>query len=133
MAALYLMRLKYGEHFCNDAGAAWRRLFVSTLFPWMLKYRAGYDDDGDDESEVGETDDFPLEENPTPAGPIKRMQELPFPGTKKKPEQPEARVEIEGMDAVCRQRHWALDPNEFESTRAVNTDFQREDSMEFME
>jgi hypothetical protein len=58
MAAMYLMRLKYGEHFCSDAGAAWRRLFIATLFPWMLKYREGYDDNKADD----EYEDFPVED-----------------------------------------------------------------------
>jgi len=44
MAAMYLMRFKYREKFCLDTGAAWRRIFICTLFPWMLKYRREEDD-----------------------------------------------------------------------------------------
>lgn len=58
MAAMYLMRLKYRDHFCSDAGAAWRRLFIATLFPWILKYREGYDDNTTDD----QYEDFPVEE-----------------------------------------------------------------------
>jgi len=53
LGAMYLMRLKYGEHFCTDAGAMWRNVFVLTLFPWLLKYRQGQDDDDDDDDDFG--------------------------------------------------------------------------------
>lgn len=97
MAALYLMRLRYGEHFCSDAGAAWRRLFIATLFPWMLKYRDGYDDDVEDSID-GDTDEqFPLEDIPTEKSKKNTIfPSLGMPGMRKKPE-PKSEVRISGI------------------------------------
>lgn len=39
LLAMYLMKLRYGDKFSNEAGACWRQLFVTTLMPWMIKLR----------------------------------------------------------------------------------------------
>mmetsp|Transcript_11005 Transcript_11005/g.16619 ORF Transcript_11005/g.16619 Transcript_11005/m.16619 type:complete len:884 (-) Transcript_11005:209-2860(-) len=39
LGSMYLMKLKYGDTFINDAGSAWRRLFVNVLVPWTAKMR----------------------------------------------------------------------------------------------
>lgn len=52
LSAMYLMRLKHGDYFASNAGAAWRHLFVLTLMPWLLKHRQG----NDPEEEVEEID-----------------------------------------------------------------------------
>eukprot|EP00547_Thalassionema_nitzschioides_P006700 CAMPEP_0194218658 /NCGR_PEP_ID=MMETSP0156-20130528/24313_1 /TAXON_ID=33649 /ORGANISM="Thalassionema nitzschioides, Strain L26-B" /LENGTH=1129 /DNA_ID=CAMNT_0038948105 /DNA_START=84 /DNA_END=3473 /DNA_ORIENTATION=- len=49
MGAMYLMRYKYGENFSSDAGAAWRRIFISTLFPWVLKYKEHVEENIEDD------------------------------------------------------------------------------------
>lgn len=51
LAAMYLMRYKYGDAFGSDAGAAWRRIFVSTLFPWILKYKETMEEEDVEEEE----------------------------------------------------------------------------------
>jgi hypothetical protein len=114
MAAMYLMRLRYGEHFGSDAGATWRRIFVETLFPWLLKYRQGYDDDDDDSEDVD--DMYPVEDTPKSRGLFRRRKEVP-----------EERVEISGMDAVFRDDQRYADQNDNyqgESTRAVHEYFE---------
>lgn len=57
LAAMYLMRLRYREHFGTDAGAAWRNIFVLVLFPWLLKYREGFGGEEDVEDYQQPTDD----------------------------------------------------------------------------
>ena len=51
LASMYLMKLKYGDTFINDAGSAWRRLFVNALVPWTakLRLRRRRSPDGDEE------------------------------------------------------------------------------------
>jgi hypothetical protein len=116
MGAMYLMRLKYGEHFCSDAGAAWRRLFISTLYPWMLKYRAGFDDDADDSSADEQDEQFPLEE---PENQPSRNIFSRIPGMKKDPEQ-EEQVQLLGMSALFKGTTSPTpDLGQFASTRAV--------------
>lgn len=39
LGCMYMMRYKHGKYFCNDAGVAWRNLFVMALMPWLMKYR----------------------------------------------------------------------------------------------
>lgn len=39
LAQFYLMKVKYRESFCTDAGAVWRQLFVTALMPWLKKNR----------------------------------------------------------------------------------------------
>lgn len=39
MGVIYLMKLRYGEHFGNRAGSTWRLIFVYALMPWLSKYR----------------------------------------------------------------------------------------------
>jgi hypothetical protein len=36
---MYLLKLRYGNHFGNRGGSTWRLLFVYALMPWMHKYR----------------------------------------------------------------------------------------------
>lgn len=73
LGVMYMLKLKYGDDFVTRAGAAWRMIFVLTLFPWMRKYRvktfavlddtltctigsadddAGYIDDNEDGTEM---------------------------------------------------------------------------------
>lgn len=65
LAAMYLMRLKHGEYFSNDAGAQWRVVFVLTLMPWLVKFSQERDHgDGDDESdESGDGADWQLDDD----------------------------------------------------------------------
>lgn len=35
----YLLKIKHGEAHINRAGSAWRMIFVTTLMPWLQKYR----------------------------------------------------------------------------------------------
>jgi len=35
----YLLKIKHGEAHINRAGSVWRMLFVTTLMPWLQKYR----------------------------------------------------------------------------------------------
>ena len=55
LAAMYLMRLKYGEYFSADAGAQWRIVFVLTLMPWLVKFSQAHEQNGveDDSDETG--------------------------------------------------------------------------------
>lgn len=39
MGVMYLMKLRYGEHFGNRAGSTWRLIFVYALMPWLSTYR----------------------------------------------------------------------------------------------
>ena len=39
MGSMYLMKMRYGEHFGNRAGSTWRLIFVYALMPWLNKYR----------------------------------------------------------------------------------------------
>ena len=39
LGTVYLMKIRYREHFASRAGSAWRLLFVYALMPWMHKYR----------------------------------------------------------------------------------------------
>ena len=39
LGVMYLMKLRYPNHFGKRAGSAWRLLFVYSLMPWMRKYR----------------------------------------------------------------------------------------------
>lgn len=63
LSSMYLMRLKYGENFGSDAGAAWRNLFVLSLMPWLLKHRAAVDKDDEEDDDDDEEEFFPLEES----------------------------------------------------------------------
>ena len=48
IGVMYMMKLRYGDRFGNEAGTAWRLLFVYALLPWLRKYRIG-GDGADDE------------------------------------------------------------------------------------
>jgi hypothetical protein len=39
LGCMYLLKLRYGNHFGNRGGSTWRLLFVYALMPWMHKYR----------------------------------------------------------------------------------------------
>jgi hypothetical protein len=39
IGVMYLMKLRYRDHFGLRAGSIWRLLFVYALMPWMHKYR----------------------------------------------------------------------------------------------
>jgi hypothetical protein len=39
LGTIYLMKLRYREHFGKTAGSCWRLLFVYALMPWLHKYR----------------------------------------------------------------------------------------------
>lgn len=39
LGCMYLLKLRYGDHFGNRGGSTWRLLFVYSLMPWMHKYR----------------------------------------------------------------------------------------------
>lgn len=54
-STLYLLKLRHGPKFGNQAGAAWRILFVLALMPWMRKYRQ-YPDVETDEEKKGRRD-----------------------------------------------------------------------------
>lgn len=43
IGVMYMMKLRYGDRFGNEAGTAWRLLFVYALLPWLRKYRIGGD------------------------------------------------------------------------------------------
>eukprot|EP00581_Thalassiosira_minuscula_P000876 CAMPEP_0183743918 /NCGR_PEP_ID=MMETSP0737-20130205/65465_1 /TAXON_ID=385413 /ORGANISM="Thalassiosira miniscula, Strain CCMP1093" /LENGTH=1005 /DNA_ID=CAMNT_0025979549 /DNA_START=161 /DNA_END=3178 /DNA_ORIENTATION=- len=36
---MYIMKLRYGDHFGRQAGTSWRLLFVFALFPWFRQFR----------------------------------------------------------------------------------------------
>jgi len=50
LGTMYLMRLRYRNKFCSNAGCAWRRLFVQALMPWLVKYRVSNDTSNNDDS-----------------------------------------------------------------------------------
>ena len=39
LAIIYLLKLRYGDDFCNRAGGQWRLIFVLALMPWLRRYR----------------------------------------------------------------------------------------------
>ena len=39
LSMIYLLKIRHRNRFANPAGTAWRMIFVSTLFPWLRKYR----------------------------------------------------------------------------------------------
>jgi hypothetical protein len=45
IGVMYLMKLRYRDHFGLRAGSIWRLLFVYVLMPWMHKYRVHVGDD----------------------------------------------------------------------------------------
>jgi hypothetical protein len=45
IGVMYLMKLRYRDHFGSRAGTAWRLLFVYALMPWMHKYRIHVNED----------------------------------------------------------------------------------------
>lgn len=45
IGVMYMMKLRHGERFGNEAGTTWRLLFVYALFPWLRKYRVRGEED----------------------------------------------------------------------------------------
>lgn len=39
LGVMYLMKLRYRNHFGSRSGSCWRLLFVNALFPWLHRYR----------------------------------------------------------------------------------------------
>ena len=39
LGTMYLMKLRYSDHFGKTAGSCWRLIFVYAIFPWLHKYR----------------------------------------------------------------------------------------------
>jgi len=39
LGAMYMMKLRYADHFGKTAGSCWRLLFIYALFPWLSQYR----------------------------------------------------------------------------------------------
>jgi hypothetical protein len=53
LGVIYLLKLRYGEHFGNRAGGQWRLIFVIALMPWLRRYRL--DDSADPNATNGES------------------------------------------------------------------------------
>lgn len=47
IGVMYMMKLRHGERFGNEANSSWRLLFVYAMFPWLRKYRVRGEDVGD--------------------------------------------------------------------------------------
>jgi len=39
LGLMFMMKLRHGEKFANQAGSIWRLIFVMALMPWLRKYR----------------------------------------------------------------------------------------------
>lgn len=59
LGVIYLLKLRYGEHFGNRAGGQWRLIFVIALMPWLRRYRL---DDGTNSNSSNERFDLKNDE-----------------------------------------------------------------------
>jgi hypothetical protein len=56
LGSIYLMKLRYREHFGKTAGSCWRLLFVYALMPWLHKYRVSAHPELDENAKGGSRD-----------------------------------------------------------------------------
>lgn len=56
IGVVYMMKLRYGDRFGNEAGTSWRLLFVYALFPWLRKYRIRGEEAGEKNESVKQND-----------------------------------------------------------------------------
>lgn len=54
LSKIYLLKIRHGSDFANDAGTCWRLIFVLTLFPWLRQYRMKPRDSSDEHGRIEE-------------------------------------------------------------------------------
>ncbi len=55
LSKIYLLKIHHSNNFANDAGTAWRLIFVLTLLPWLRQYRVTAKDVTDGERRAERT------------------------------------------------------------------------------